>query len=333
MVNWVQVAKQQLVHRLAKKSGLQPRAVDVDDAGTVMNFWVPKDKLPACPEPAAERRKEEAKRDSSRLAVVLLHGFAGDGILTWVLQVGALAKHYDVYVPDLLFFGGSALPAGGGGGRSPAFQADCVAAALRRLGVGRCAVVGFSYGGFVAFRMAEAHPGLVASVVVTGSLVDMTCSTSERMLRRLGAASFAELLLPGDVAGLRSLFAAGTHRKWWFPDFVLKDYLELMMFNRKERAELLEGMVISDEDAAAPSFRQDILLLWGENDSIFTVELASKLKEQLGERAALRSVREAGHLVMLERPRAFNRCLREFLLLQQQPRTTTTAMAASKAGL
>jgi pimeloyl-ACP methyl ester carboxylesterase len=154
-----------------------------------------------------------------------------------------------------------------------------VAAALRRLGVGRCAVVGFSYGGFVAFRMAEAHPGLVASVVVTGSLADMTCSTSERMLRRLGAASFAELLLPGDVAGLRSLFAAGTHRKWWFPDFVLKDYLELvhlkkcfqklhkffsflraqvvqMMFNRKERAELLEGMVISDEDAAAPSFRQ-----------------------------------------------------------------------------
>ncbi|RLN33755.1 hypothetical protein C2845_PM03G33680 [Panicum miliaceum] len=324
MVNWVQVAKQQLVHRLAKRAGLQPRAVDVDDAGTVMNFWVPKNKLPASTEPAAERRKKEAKRDSSRLAVVLLHGFAGDGILTWVLQVGALAKHYDVYVPDLLFFGDSASPAGG---RSPAFQADCVAAALRRLGVERCAVVGFSYGGFVALRMAEAHPGLVASVVVTGSLADMTRSTSERMLRRLGAASFAELLLPGDVAGLRSLFAAGTHRKWWFPDFVLKDYLELMMFNRKERAELLEGLVISDEDAAAPSFRQDILLLWGENDSIFTVELARKLKEQLGERAALRSVSEAGHLVMLERPRAFNRCLREFLLLQQQPRTTTTAAA------
>ena len=87
MVNWVQVAKQQLVHRLAKKAGLQPRAVDVDDAGTVMNFWVPKDKLPASTETAAERRKTEAKRDSSRLAVVLLHGFAGDGIFTWALQV------------------------------------------------------------------------------------------------------------------------------------------------------------------------------------------------------------------------------------------------------
>jgi pimeloyl-ACP methyl ester carboxylesterase len=148
-------------------------------------------------------------------------------------QVGALAKHYDVYVPDLLFFGGSTTtspPDGGSGGdrRSPAFQAECLAAALRRLGVERCAVVGFSYGGFVAFRMAEAHPGLVASVVCTGSLACMTRSTSEAMLRRVGAASFAELLIPGDVAGLRSLLSTGTHRKWWFPGFVLKDYLKLV---------------------------------------------------------------------------------------------------------
>ncbi|OEL26952.1 hypothetical protein BAE44_0012030 [Dichanthelium oligosanthes] len=292
MVNWVQVAKQQLVHRLAKRAGLRPHTVDVDGAGTVISVWVPKDKLPADTE-AAARRKKEAKRDTGRLPVVLLHGFAGDGIFTWVLQVGALAKHYDVYVPDLLFFGGStSLPAAGGDRSSPGFQAECVAAALRRLGVERCAVVGFSYGGFVAFRMAEAQPGLVASVVVTGSLVHMTRSTSEAMLRRLGAASFAELLLPGDVAGLRSLFAAGTHGKWWFPDCVLKDYLKL-----------------------------DILLLWGENDSIFNMELASSLKEQLGKKAALRSISDAGHLVMLERPCVFNRCLREFLL--QQPRTTT----------
>jgi len=153
-----------------------------------------------------------------------------------------------VYAPDLLFFGGSASPAGG---RSPAFQAECVAAALRRLGVERCAVVGFSYGGFVAFRMAEAHPDLVASVVATGTLVDMTRSTSERMLRRLGAASFAELLLPGDVAGLRSLFAAGTHRKWWFPDFVLKDYLELVRTSQELLTKIAQVFLFSEGTSCA----------------------------------------------------------------------------------
>ncbi|KAF8688321.1 hypothetical protein HU200_042282 [Digitaria exilis] len=268
-------------------------------------------------------KKEERRysSNSSRLSVVLLHGFAGDGIFTWVLQVGALAKHYDVYVPDLLFFGGS-TPSTASTDRSPAFQAECVAAALRRLGVERCAVVGFSYGGFVAFRMAEAHPCLVASVVATGSLVDMPRSTGDAILRRLGAVSIAELLLPHDVAGLRSLFAAGTHRKWWFPDTILKDYLELMIFNRKERTELLEGMVISDEESTNSNKCwkwQDILLLWGENDSIFPMELASKLKEQLGAKATLRSISKAGHLVMLERPRVSNRRLREFLLQQQHP--------------
>lgn len=89
MVNWVQVAKHQLVHRLAKMAGLRRRAIAVDDAGTVMSVWAPKDnKLPpATTESAATKKKEERRDSSSRLSVVLLHGFAGDGIFTWVFQV------------------------------------------------------------------------------------------------------------------------------------------------------------------------------------------------------------------------------------------------------
>ena len=62
-----------------------------------------------------------------------------------------------------------------------------------------------------------------------------------------------------------------------------------------------------------------------KGDEPSLVVLAGFATGQLGERAALRSISEAGHLVMLERPRAFNRCLREFLLQQQHPRTTTMA--------
>ncbi|KAL6846618.1 hypothetical protein ACP4OV_024066 [Aristida adscensionis] len=324
MVNWVEVAKKQLVHRLAWWSGLRPHSVDVDEAGMVISIWVPKEKLPSAGE-EGRKKKKEAKRDN-RVSVVLLHGFAGDGILTWVLQVAALAKHFDVYVPDLLYFGGSTSPAAD---RSPAFQAECVAAALRRLGVERCAAVGFCYGGFVAFRMAAAHPGLVRSVVATGTLVGMTASAGEGILRRVGAASFADFLLPGDVAALRSLLVAGTYGKWWLPDRLLKDYLELLIFNRRERAELLEGMMIADEDASGHSVQQDILLLWGENDKIFNMKLAMSLKEQLGKKATLRSISKAGHLVQLERPCVFSRCLREFLLRGAAAGTYTAAAAAA----
>ncbi|KAK3133255.1 hypothetical protein QOZ80_6AG0534310 [Eleusine coracana subsp. coracana] len=284
------VAQEQLVHRLAKKAGLRPHAVDVDDAGTVINLWVPKHKLPAAGGEQRRKDKEDEQRGRRRLSVVLLHGFAGDGIMTWMFQVGALAKDYDVYVPDLLFFGGSTpLPAASD--RSPAFQAE-----RTRAWSGRWSP--------------------------TGTLAAMTRSTSAAMLRRLGVASWAEVLLPHDVAGLRSLLAAGTHRKWWLPDRLLSDYLDLMrisfMFKRKERAELLEGMVTGDGDDNAAtivpsSFRQNILLLWGEGDKIFDINLAKSLKEQLGQKATLRNISKAGHLAQLERPSVFNRCLREFL--------------------
>ncbi|CAO2170745.1 unnamed protein product [Urochloa humidicola] len=315
MVNLVE-AQKPLLHFLVRRAGLRQHTVDVDGAGTVITFWVPKDKvpnekptvqdekLPPAPSPAPANKKQD------RPAVVLVHGFAAEGIVTWQFQVGALAKHYDVYVPDLLYFGGSTSPSTD---RSPGFQAECLATALRKLGVGPCAVVGFSYGGMVSFKMAEAHPNLVRWLVVSGSVLAMTDSISEAALERIGVASSAELLLPDSVKGLKALLSIATHRKLWFPDRLHRDYLEVMFTNRKERAELLEGLVVSNKDATVPVLPQKILLLWGENDNIFNIELAKNMKEQLGEKTMLQSINKAGHLVHLERPCMYNRLLKEFL--------------------
>uniref|UniRef100_M8AHN2 Uncharacterized protein n=1 Tax=Aegilops tauschii TaxID=37682 RepID=M8AHN2_AEGTA len=166
MVNLVE-AQKPLLHFLIKWAGLRQHTVDVDGAGTVLTFWVPKDKVPGNSSTVTpEEKQSETKANSRRPSVVLVHGFAAEGIVTWQFQVGALAKHYDVYIPDLLYFGGSTSPSTD---RSPGFQAECLVAALGKLGVERCTVVGFSYGGMVAFKMAEAHPGLVRSLVVSGA--------------------------------------------------------------------------------------------------------------------------------------------------------------------
>ncbi|NP_001149890.1 uncharacterized protein LOC100283518 [Zea mays] len=337
MVNLVE-AQKPLLHFLVRRAGLRQHAVDVDGAGTVMTFWVPKDKVPkekgtvqditgsgpataeaaASKVPAAPAAAKEGS-SSSRPAVVLVHGFAAEGIVTWQFQVGVLAKQYDVYVPDLLFFGGSTTPSTD---RSPGFQAECLAAALRKLGVGACTVVGFSYGGMVSFKMAEAHPDLVRSLVVSGSVVAMTDSLSEATLEGIGVKSSAELLLPESVKGLKALLSVATYRKLWFPDRLHRDYLEVMFTNRKERGELLEGLVVSNKDATVPVLPQKILLLWGENDNIFNIELAKTMKEQLGEKTTLQSISKAGHLVHLERPCVYNRLLKEFLACVTATETT-----------
>ncbi|XP_022880727.1 uncharacterized protein LOC111397995 [Olea europaea var. sylvestris] len=98
----------------------------------------------------------------------------------------------------------------------------------------------------------------------------------------------------------------GTVMSIWVPS-------EVMFNNRKERGELLEGLVVNNKDTTIPNFSQRIHLLWGGNDQIFKLELAQKMKEQLGDKATVEGIEKAGHLVHLERPCVYNSCLNNFL--------------------
>lgn len=307
MVNLV-AAQKPLLHGLMKMAGVQPHIVEIEP-GTVMNFWVPN-------ETVKKPQKGEKKNDTPTLTkpnkpvVVLVHGFAAEGIVTWQFQVGALTKKYSVYIPDLLFFGGSITDKTD---RSPTFQAETLVKGLRKIGVEKCILVGFSYGGMVAFKMAELYPDLVQAMVISGSILAMTDSISEATLSELGFKSSSELLLPNSVNGLKALLSVATHKKLWFPNRLHKDYLEVMFTNRKERAELLEGLVINNKDPTIPKFVQKIHLLWGENDQIFKLEHAQNMKEKLGETVTFQGIQKAGHLVQLERPCVYNKCLKQFL--------------------
>ncbi|KAG8478248.1 hypothetical protein CXB51_028161 [Gossypium anomalum] len=305
MVNLV-AAQKPLMNGLMKMAGVQPYSVEIEP-GTVMNFWVPCETVK---KPGKGEKKVTHLEKPTKPVVVLVHGFAAEGIVTWQFQVGALTKKYSVYVPDLLFFGGSITDKPD---RSPTFQAEYLVQGLRKLGVEKCVVVGFSYGGMVAFKMAQMYPHMVEAMVVSGSILAMTDSISVETLNRLGFSSSAELLLPNSVKGLKALLSVAAYKKLWFPDRLHKDYLEVMFTNRKERAELLEGLVISNKDATIPSFPQRIHLLWGEEDQIFKQELAHNMKEQLGENTTFEGIQKAGHLVHLERPCVYNSCLKHFL--------------------
>ncbi|KAE9596602.1 hypothetical protein Lal_00007708 [Lupinus albus] len=306
MVNLV-AAQRPLLHGLMKLAGIRPYTVEIEP-GTVMTFWVPSETI-SKPKKNNELNTNLVSKPKKPV-IVLVHGFSSEGIVTWQFQVGALTKKYAVYVPDLLFFGGSITDKRD---RSPGFQAECLVAGLRKLGVEKCIVVGFSYGGMVAFKMAELYPELVEAIVISGSILAMTDSISETALKELGFSSSSELLLPTSVKGLKALLSVAAYKKLWFPDRLHKDFLEVMFTNREERGELLEGLVISNKDITIPQFQQRIHLLWGENDQIFKMNLAQNMKEELGDKVTFEAITKAGHLVHLERPCLYNRCLKQFL--------------------
>ncbi|KAF8038686.1 hypothetical protein BT93_B1278 [Corymbia citriodora subsp. variegata] len=295
MVNTLKLYKP-LLRATMKLAGLRPQKIEVEP-GTVMNIW------------ASTRSKKNAN-NGKKPAVVFVHGFVGDGILTWQFQVLALARNYTVYVPDLFFFGGSYTS---DGRRTVGFQAECLARGLAKLGVQRCTVVGFSYGTMVAFSLAESQPELVESVVATGCPSVLTESLTRERLERLGLPTLSEFLLPDSASALKKLLEIGSFHFPWLPKCVFRHALEVMFDCRKERTELLEAMVIPDKDFAFPQYSQRVYLVWGENDRIFPVEVANSLKENLGVNATLVCIEKAGHIVALERPFVYNKCLKKIL--------------------
>ncbi|XP_021748425.1 monoacylglycerol lipase ABHD6-like [Chenopodium quinoa] len=286
-----------MLHKMMKLLGMHSIDVEINPETTI-RFWVN----------TSNKKNNKEKKPP----VILLHGFAGDGLLTWQFQILALRKKYTLYVPDLLFFGRSHST--NKTERSTKFQAECLVLGLKKLGVEeKCVVVGFSYGGFVGFQMAQHYPNLVGSLVVSGSVDALTESISSGCLERIGFASWTDFLMPDNAQGAKVLLDIGSYDLPWMPDFFYKHYCQIMFSNRKERVELLEALVVKDEDAHNHQFQQRIHLLCGSEDKVFNMEVVNSLKKKLGSKTELQVIKNAGHLVLLERPIAFNKCLVKIL--------------------
>uniref|UniRef100_A0A7N0ULG4 AB hydrolase-1 domain-containing protein n=1 Tax=Kalanchoe fedtschenkoi TaxID=63787 RepID=A0A7N0ULG4_KALFE len=127
------------------KSGLKSTTTDLKD-GTVIHSWIPKTPSPTKPN------------------LLLIHGFGSNAMWQWANLICHLAPHFNLYVPDLVFFGGSYTTRPE---RFESFQAECLMRALRELKVGKVSVVGMSYGGF---------PIDLASTATTSDLGGFACN-------------------------------------------------------------------------------------------------------------------------------------------------------------
>lgn len=99
-----------ILHGLMKVIGMTSQLVEIEP-GTTLHFWIP-------------------TINSTKPAVVFLHGFVANGIMTWLFQMISLRTSFAVYVPDLLFFGDSFTDHPQ---RSTSFHAHCLAKGIVQL--------------------------------------------------------------------------------------------------------------------------------------------------------------------------------------------------------
>ncbi|XP_010537613.1 PREDICTED: uncharacterized protein LOC104812248 [Tarenaya hassleriana] len=276
---------------------LRPITVDIDGDSTV-HFWV------------SGHRKFERKN------LVMLHGYGGNSKWQFVHQVADLSKSFNVFIPDMVFFGKSYSKRSD---RSVEMQARCVGLGMvKGLGVGRFSVYSISYGGFVAYRMAEIWPETVEKVVIVSSGVGFTEEQKTAEMKKYGDRDLSEILVPRSPHDLRLLVRASmntglTHFEW-VPDFVLSQFIAVMYEkNRKELIELAKNLLATEENPDLPAIKQETLIVWGENDKIFPVQFAHGLRRLLPN-SRLEIIKEIGHAVNIEAPGALNNFIISFVL-------------------
>ncbi|KAH7280023.1 hypothetical protein KP509_37G049000 [Ceratopteris richardii] len=260
------------------RHGLRRRIIHLPDSQTEIVCWMPKDVETTC---------------SQKPSLLLLHGFGSNGTESWTSHVSSLSRHFALFIPDLLFFGSSTTSRLE---RSELFQAHCIHRAIVSLGVNQSFVMGHSYGGFVAYRLAHLYPEFVTKLIIVASGIMMDCHNNDYALLKTGAKSVYDILAPTSVSALKqtlNLVLNGTPK---IPDFILKAMLNNP--NRDRHVELIDALEIGKYETPTdlPKISQKTLILWGENDQIFNVMLAYDLKLFLGATAEIKIFKEQGHV-------------------------------------
>ncbi|MDP3893730.1 alpha/beta fold hydrolase [Nocardioides sp.] len=109
--------------------------------------------------------------------VLLLHGLATTGLLTWYPAIAPLSERYRVVTMDQRWHGQGIV--------SEHFSlpdcADDVAALVDLLELGEVILVGYSFGSIVAQRVWRQHPGIVAGLVLCATTDRFRSTVTERV--------------------------------------------------------------------------------------------------------------------------------------------------------
>ncbi|KAL3720799.1 hypothetical protein ACJRO7_005585 [Eucalyptus globulus] len=276
--------------------GLSPCTVDLDDRQTTIHFWC------------------SAHRMSKKPYLVLIHGYGGNSKGQFWTQVGPLSQSFNLFIPDLLFFGKSHTLSPQ---RSDVFQATCIVEGLKKLGVDKYSIYAISYGGYVGYRMAEIGGDVVEKVVIVSTGIGCTDEQKFEQLRKIGRNPL-ELLLPEkpqDLRGLMNLSIYKFNPFKWVPDFFLQQFIDVMCNDyRKEKSELAEHLLFRKADSNLPVLTQETLIIWGDKDKVFPLSFAHHLQRHLGPKSKLEIIKDTGHAANIESPGALNNFITAFIL-------------------
>lgn len=259
--------------------------------------------------------------------VILLHGFP-EFWYSWRYQLPVLARHFKVVVPDLRGYNDSDKPSSG-------YDIDTlsedIVGLIQNLGY-RCAhIVGHDTGGMIAWNLAQKFPQYLQNLVL------LNAPHPQRLFREFSS-NLDQLrrswyLLAFQIPGLPEWLIQSNLRQFlqdWFQKQAIRkaafssETLGIYQAALEKRGVLSAAInyyrqLLSPQDWLSNSDRKLLpiqvptLVLWGEDDTVLSPNLALGFERFVQAPFRLKFVPECGHWIQQEVPKIVNRELLDFL--------------------
>ncbi|WP_427982568.1 alpha/beta fold hydrolase [Agarivorans sp.] len=243
--------------------------------------------------------------------LVMLHGFGGTATTTWLAMMLELSQHYRVIAPDLAWFGDSYSD----GPANITTQRLAVEQLLAQLRVKHYHLVGISYGGLVSYDMMLKSSGVNKLVLLSSPGTFISDQQLQQLSQRFEREQPADIFVPEDRKQMRHLLSRVFSH---FPP--LPHAIDEQIYQRyfapwqAQKRQLITSLpAYRDQLLAEPSSKAlpPSLVIWGENDLVFTLEQGKQLARQLN--APLMVINDAPHNISNEYPHLISQAIQLFL--------------------
>lgn len=255
--------------------------------------------------------------------ILFIHGLGGTR-RHWEQTLPGLSKEYRTLAVDLPGYGDSRLE------EVPQdsllhFFANSLLALMDSLTISNAHVAGHSMGGQIAMLLALEHPERVQKLVLAAPAGFETFTEAEGQgLRAYAAASYPEKLTEEKI---RQNYALNFYQLPAVAEGLIQERLALnessyFPMYASILIKAVEGMLDTPVASRLGELETPVLILFGKEDQLIpnrylhpglTTEGLAKSGQQAIPQSQLIMLPDAGHLLMVEQPEAFNKALKNFL--------------------
>jgi pimeloyl-ACP methyl ester carboxylesterase len=246
------------------------------------------------------------ERAGSGPALVLLHGYVGDGPTTWRRQLDGLSDEFTVVAWDAPGSGRSTDPPERFGLDG---YAGCLAGFLAKLGLDTAYVAGLSFGAILALALRRRHSSMSSALILTSAYAGWAGSlppdvVEQRLRQALALADGAPEALVRAL--LPTMFSKAM------PRATLDDFRVSMQAFHPRGFRAMARASAEDVRDVLPHVDVPTLLVYGERDVRAPLTVAEDLQAAISD-SKLVVLPDAGHLCNIEAPDEFNAAVRDFL--------------------